>query len=87
MFIIEGIEHLAAIAAGFHQVRRSQNAQLVAHHRLLQIQALCDIVHRKLPRQKDLDNADSRRISKKLEKLRQLKKSIQRNFVFAILNI
>jgi hypothetical protein len=50
MFVIQGIEHLATIAARFYQIRRTQNAQLVAHHRLFQIQAFRDIVHSELSR-------------------------------------
>ena len=80
MFVIERIEHLAALAARLHEIRRAEDAQLVAHYRLFEIQLFGNVVHRNLARKHQVDNADTRGIAKELEKLRQLEERVQRDF-------
>ena len=86
MLVVERIEHLAAIATRLHEVRRAEDAQLVAHHRLFQVQLLGNLVHRELPREHQVDNTDARSIAKELEEFRKFKKRIERHVLFLSLS-
>lgn len=86
VLIIERIEHLATVAARLHKVRRSEDSELVAHHRLFQIQLFSNLVHRDFARKHEVDDADARRIAEELEELRQFEQDIHRNIAIFIFN-
>lgn len=77
MFIVQTIEDGAARPPRFHQPRRAQDSELVAHRGLPKLQLFGNLVHRDFPRHEDLDNADSGGIPKKLEEFGQLKEGVQ----------
>ena len=72
VFIVESVKHLAAFAARFHEVRRTQDSQLVAHHGLFEPERVGNIVHRNVVFHQELDDADSRRIAENAEEFREI---------------
>ena len=87
MVVVQGIEHLATFAARLHQICRTQNAQLVAHHGLFQVQLFGNVIHRNFARKHQMNNADTRGIAKELEKFREFEQNIQGNIVFRFFDI
>ena len=87
MIVIERVVNLAAITSRLDQIRRAQDAQLVAHYRLFQVQFFCNRAHRHFTRKQQMNHANTRRISKELEELRQLEKRIDRNVLHVQLSI
>lgn len=77
MLIIQAIKDGTTRPPRFHQPRRAQDPQLVAHRGLAELQLFGNLVHRDLPRHEDLDNADSGGIPKKLEEFGQLEEGVQ----------
>lgn len=77
VFIVEGVEHLAALAARLHEVRRAQDSQLVAHHGLFEPEHVGNVVHRDIVLHQELDNADSRRIAENAEEFRKFEQGIE----------
>jgi hypothetical protein len=86
MLVIERIEHLAAIAARLHEVRRAEDTQLVAHHLLFQVQFFGDVVHRDFAQKHQVNDADARSIAKELEEFRKFEKRIERHVLFLSLS-
>ena len=77
MLVVQAIKDGTTRPPRFHQPRRTQNSELVAHRGLPKLQLFGNLVHGDLPRHEDLDNADPGGIPEELKKFRQLKKGVQ----------
>ena len=72
VIVIQGIEHGLPLPPEADKVRRLQNAQLVGHGALGQIQHPGNIAHAQLALKEHIEDLDARRIAKNAKQLRQI---------------